>query len=89
MWGKKQTCLTLVSLPGKSCKVGELCSGLSEGNMKEMGGWWEIMIWRLNEKNNLLERSHGTFLCCFFVAMTKVAISRFSAQTALQSLLLE
>lgn len=63
VWGKKQTHLSLVSLPGKNCKIGELCSGLSEENMKEMDGWSKKHNLEPYEKNNLLERSDGIFLC--------------------------
>lgn len=44
VWGKKKTHLTLVNLAGKSYKLWGHNSGLSEGKMKEMGGWWENII---------------------------------------------
>lgn len=42
--GEKKIQLTLVSLAGESYRLWGHYSGLSEGNMKEMGGWWENII---------------------------------------------
>lgn len=89
LWGKKQVHLTFVSLCGK--KIGELCSGLSEGSD------WVVGKHDLEpyEKNNLPETSDGVFLCWLFVVtkvnlvIHSVTISKFSSQTALQSLLLQ
>ena len=36
--------LILVSIPQKTYELGGHYSGLSEGRMREMGGWWENII---------------------------------------------
>lgn len=49
--GGGKTHLTLVSLAGESYRLWGHYSGLSEGNMKEMGGWWENIILSLMRRS--------------------------------------
>lgn len=51
VWEEKKTHLTLVSLAGESYRLWGHYSGLSEGNMKEMGGWWENIILSLMRRS--------------------------------------